>query len=255
MALARQAAEAGVSVSTLGLGGEFQDDLLTALADVSGGRASFMRRAEQIPAAVFAELDAARGVAAQALHLELSMPQGVTLRRVTRISPSLAPLEVPGGDPRRQVLSLGDLERGTPIRLLLELLAPPEPPRSSPGGARRRLCALTVSSGSVQASADLVAHYTPAAASPPPTLLHAAGQANAMRLQRRALEAAGKGDHSGAAGLLRAAAARLHDLGQPDLAEAALREAATIEATGATSGVARRELTYATRRLGEHEVG
>ncbi len=254
LSLARQAAAAGVSVSTLGLGGEFQDDLLTALADLSGGRASFMRRADQIPAAVSAELDAARGVAAQSLSLEITLPQSVSLRRATRINPGLAPLEPSGNDPRLQTLHLGDLERGAPIRLLLELLAPPEPPRPPPGGARRRLCALTASSGSARISADIVAHYTAAATPPAPAILAAAGRAAAMRLQRRALDAAGSGDHIGAAGLMRAAAARLRDLGEPSLAEVALREAAALESTGQTTGVGRRELTYATRRLGEDEV-
>jgi Ca-activated chloride channel family protein len=75
-----------------------------------------------------------------------------------------------------------------------------------------------------------------------------------MRLQRRALEAVGRGDNSGAVGLMRAAAARLRDLGESALAEAALREAAALESTGRTTSVGRRELTYATRRLGEHEV-
>jgi hypothetical protein len=149
---------------------------------------------------------------------------------------------------------LGDLERGAPIRLLLELLAPPEPPRPTPGGARRRLCALTASSGAARASADIVAHYTASAPPPPPAILDAAGRAAAMRLQRRALESAGRGDHAGAAGLMRAAAARLRDLGEPALAEAALREAVALESTGQTTGVGRRELTYATRRLGEHEI-
>ena len=251
--LARQAAGAGVSVSTLGLGGEFQDDLLTALADLSGGRASFMRHADQIPAAVSTELDAARGVAAQSLNLEITLPQGTSLRRATRISPSLAPLELSGSDPRIQTLHLGDLERGVPIRLLLELLAPPEPPRPPPGGARRRLCALTASSGTAHIGADIVAHYSATAPPPAPIILNAAGRAAAMHLQRRALDSVGSGDHVGAAGLMRAAAARLHDLGEPSLAEAALREATALESTGQTTGVGRRELTYATRRLGEHE--
>ncbi len=254
MALARQAAQAGVSISTLGLGGEFQDDLLTGLADVSGGRASFMRRADQIPAAVAAELDAARNVAAQALQLELQLPQGVEVRRVTRVSPTLAPLDAAGDDPRRLFIHLGDLERGTPIRILLELLAPPAPPRPSPDGARRRLCALRASSGDAEVRADLVAHYTATPAATPAALLYAAGRATAMRLQRRAVEAVNRGDTASAIKLLRSAAERLHQLGEPELAEVALHEAATLEATGTSSGVERRELTYATRRLGEQEV-
>lgn len=252
LALAREAAARGVSVSTLGLGGDFQDDLLTRLADLSGGRAVFLRRPEQIPAAVAAELDAARGVAAQALTLELAMPRGAALRHATRLSPALAPLELVG-EGQRLTLHLGDLERGAPVRLLLELLAPPAPPRPPPGGARVRLAALTAASGVASARADLVAHYA-VAAPPPAPVLTAAARASAARLQRRATDAAAAGDHRAAAAHLRAAAARLRELGEADLAEAALREAEALSATGRGTGLGARELTYATRRLGEHEL-
>ncbi|HMQ34689.1 MAG TPA: VWA domain-containing protein [Chloroflexaceae bacterium] len=256
LALAREAAAQGVSVSTLGLGGEFQDDLLTRMADLSGGRAAYLRRAEQIPAAVAAELDAARGVAARALTLELALPRGAALRYATRISPTLAPLEWEPGGPggRRLTLRLGDLERGAPARLLLEILAPPLPPRPAPGGPRVRLAALTATSGKARAVADIVAHYTPLAGPPSPATLAAAARASTARLQRRAAEAAARGDAQSAAALLRAAAERLRDLGEPGLVEAAMREAAALAATGRDTGAGARELTYATRRLGEHEV-
>lgn len=251
---ARAAAAAGVSVSTLGLGGEFQDDLLTQLADLTGGRATLLRRAEQIPSVVAAELDAARGVSARALALRVALPRGAALRRVTRLSPALAPLEwAPEGE-RAALLRLGDLERGAPVRLLLEILAPPEPPRPPPGGARVRVAALEATSGVARATADLIAHYTPEAAAPPQEILDAAARASAARLQRRAAEAVARGESDAAAGLLRAAAARLRELGEGELADAALREAATLAATGRGSGLGARELTYATRRLGEHEL-
>ena len=252
--LAREAAAAGVSVSTLGLGGEFQDDLLTRMADLTGGRAVFVRRAEQIPAAVAAELDAARDVAARALTLELALPRGAVLRHATRLSPALAPLEWrPAADGRRVLLHLGDLERRVPVRLLLEILAPSAPPRQPVEGARVRLAALTASSGVAQATADLVVRYTPAAPAPSPMLLEAAARASAARFQQRAVTAAAQGDYAGAARALRAAAGRLDEIGERDLAAAALREAETL-AAGVRGGIGARELTYATRRLGEHEL-
>lgn len=253
--IAQEAAAAGMVISTLGLGGEFQDDLLTRMADLTGGRASFLRRPEQIPAAVAAELDAARGVAAHGLGLTLQLPLTVTVRHATRINPSLSALEPVAIGPRQVRLNLGDLERGQPIRLLLELLAPPAPQRAAAGGARVRLAELTAQSGSAEARLDLVAHYTPGAAAPPPPVLHAAAAAAAARLQRRALSAAGQGDPAAAAKLLGAAAARFDELGASELAEAARREAASLAATGQITGVGAKELTYATRRLGEHEVG
>lgn len=246
VALARVAAARGLSVSTLGLGGEFQDELLTRLADLTGGRATFLRRAEQIPAAVSAELDAARSAVARTLTLEIRLTRSVTLRHATRLAPDLAPLEWEGDPDVRSIrLHLGDLERGAAVRLLLEFLTPPAPV----GSPRTRLAALTARAGTLQASADVLGHYAGAVA-PAPDILAAAGRASIARLQRRAAAAAASGDTAGAARLLQAAAARLHDLGEHNLAQAALREAQALAATGRDTGPGARELTYATRRLG-----
>ncbi|RRR65359.1 MAG: VWA domain-containing protein [Candidatus Viridilinea halotolerans] len=250
--LARAAAARGVSISTLGLGGEFQDDLLTEMADLSGGRAIYLRHAEEIPAAVAAELDAARGVQARALQLELHLPRGVALRHATRLNPALAPMHWQAqAEGRRLTLALGDLERGTPIRLLLELLAPPTPPRPTADGARVRLAALRAVSGEALATADLVAHYTPQAHGPSVPILAAAARASAMRLQRRARAAAAAGDARAAAKLLQAVAARMAALGETALAQAALHEAEALATTGHGTAGGAVELTYATRRLGE----
>lgn len=251
IALARTAAAQGISVSTLGLGGEFQDALLTRLADLSGGRATFVRRPEQIPAAVAAELEAARRVVAHALTLELRLPQRVALRHVTRLSPYLTPLEWESeADGRSLRLHLGDLEHNAPIRLLLELLGPPLS-RLPPGGTRLRLAVATARVGDTEARAEILAHYYdhhPGA--PPPDILAAANRASIARLQRRAAAAVANGDPTTAVGLLRTAAARLHDLGEHELALAALREAEALATTGRDTGLGARELTYATRRLG-----
>ena len=249
VALARVAAARGISVSTLGLGGEFQDDLLTRLADLTGGRATFLHHAEHIPAAVAAELAAARGAVAHTLTLELRLTRSVTLRHATRLAPELAPLEWENDlDEPRLRLRLGDLERGATARLLLEFLAPPAPPRPPAGGAPIRLAVLVARAGATSASADVLGRYAGASA-PAPTILAAAGRASIARLQRRAAAAAASGDASGAATLLRTAAARLRDLGEHELALAALREAEALAVTGRDTGLGARELTYATRRL------
>ncbi|MCS6883296.1 MAG: VWA domain-containing protein [Oscillochloridaceae bacterium] len=246
IALARVAAARGASISTLGLGGEFQDDLLTRLADLTGGRATFLRRAEEIPAAVSAEFDAARGAVARSLTLEIRLTRSVTLRHATRLAPDLAPLEWESDPDAWSIrLRLGDLERGAAVRLLLEFLAPPAPAV----GARMRLAALTARAGTAQAGADVLGHYAGPGA-PDTIILAGAGRASIARLQRRAAAAAASGDAAGAARLLQTVAARLRDLGERELALAALREAETLATTGRDTGLGARELTYATRRLG-----
>lgn len=263
--LARQAAAEGVAISTVGLGGEFQEDLLTALADLTGGRAVFLHRAEDIPRAVTQELAAARAVIARTVTLTLTLSAGVTLRRVTRISPALAPLEPHQVATNTYSLHLGDLQQGTPLRVLLEILAPAVSPlmaslerRPLAGQATMeirphsiRLAHLFLQSSNLPGLVhDLVASYATVPRAVPQAVLDAAARANAARLQQRALAAAAAGDRLGAIALLRAVAIRLTALGETWLAEAALREADALERTGYPTNFGAKELTYATRRLG-----
>jgi hypothetical protein len=98
---------------------------------------------------------------------------------------------------------------------------------------------------------ELRASYERQPAAPPAAVLDAAARANASRLQLRALETAGRGESHEAARLLRAAAARLDDLGEQALATLARGQAATLERGGHANPIAAKELAYATRRLGK----
>jgi hypothetical protein len=250
--LASAAAAEGITISTVGLGGEFQEDVLTGLADRSAGRAIFMRAPDDIPRAVAAELSAARAIAVRAVALRAELSSGATLRRVTQIRPTLtaiAPIDsqtagssefaTPGE------LWLGDLEAGSPVTLLLELLAAPRDPGVTMLGR------LTITSaGATAATAELQAIYQSQPTPSPPEVLDAAARANAARLQQRAFERAARGEGPEAARLLRAAAARLDDLGERALAEIARAQASALEQSGKTNALATKELAYATRRLG-----
>jgi hypothetical protein len=246
--LAGRAAAEGVAISTVGLGGEFQADLLTALADRSGGRALFLHRPRDIPQAISQELDLARSVAARAVALRVQPQSGARLRRVTRIRPALAQLLDTGAALPDQawVIPLGDLGAAEPPGLLLELLMPPGLPTPAP------LARVTLEAGgTVLAEAALGVRFQRNPPVLPAAVRDAAARANAARLQRRALDAAQAGDPSEAARLLRAAAQRLDELGEPSLAEIARQQAATLAQAGQLPALETKELLYATRRLGE----
>jgi Ca-activated chloride channel homolog len=245
LALASAAADEGVAISTVGLGGEFQEEVLTALADRSGGRALFLHKPDDIPRAIGAELDAARAVAVRTAALRVVPAAGVAVRRVTRIRPDLATLYEDGANAAPADLPLGDLAAGASIVLLLELLAPPW----KQGQAALARIELTAG-GAPAAGAELFVGYQHSPPNQPPEVLDAAARANAARLQHRALAAAASGASAEATRLLRAAAARLDALGEHDLAGATRANAAAIEQGGTASPLATKELTYATRRLG-----
>jgi hypothetical protein len=244
--LAAAAAAEGIAISTIGLGGEFQEDVLTGLADRSAGRAVFLRKPDDIPRAVAAELSTARAVALRAAALRAAPADGVSLRRVTRIRPALTPLTPIDSAGGAIEFRLGDLEASAPVTLLLELLAPPR----SAGEALLGQLAI-VCEGELAAEAELQAVYQGTTAPAPPEVLDAAARANAARLQQRALETAALGQAAEAARLLRAAAARLDDLGEPALAQIAREQATALEQGRRANPLATKELTYATRRLGE----
>jgi len=247
--LAGRAAAEGVAISTVGLGGEFQADLLTALADRSGGRAVFLHRPRDIPQAISQELDLARSVAARAVVLRVQPQSGARLRRVTRIRPALAQLLDTGAaalPDQAWVIPLGDLGAAEPPGLLLELLMPPGLPTPAP------LARVTLEAGgTVLAEAAVGVRLQRNPPVLPAAVRDAAARANAARLQRRALDAAQAGDPSEAARLLRAAAQRLDELGEPGLADIARQQAAMLAQAGQLPALETKELLYATRRLGE----
>jgi Ca-activated chloride channel family protein len=250
--LASAAAAEGIAISTIGLGGEFEEDVLTGLADRSAGRAVFLRQPDDIPRAIAAELQAARAVAARTVTLGLALASNVTPRRITRIRPALTVLEPIEHQPAQNSQSskqlemrLGDVEANAPVLLLLELLAPPHSAGSIALGQ------ITIASeGVLAAAADIHASYQHQGAKVPPEVLDAAARANAARLQQRALETAARGDAPEAARLLRAAATRLDELGEQGLASLARGQATALERRGAANPLATKELIYATRRLG-----
>ncbi|ACL24045.1 vWA domain-containing protein [Chloroflexus aggregans] len=245
-ALAREAADRSITISTIGLGNTFEETLLTQIADLSGGRASFVQEAGHIPTIISAELEHARQTTIHALSLHMTLPQTVTLRRITRLSPTLSvltPLSTEHG--RRLTLHLGDLRRGDAVRLLCEFLIAP-----GTAGSQRRLARLRLRSGQHEQHHDLIAHYDPRATNPPPALLPLITHATIAHLHRRATLARQQGNHETAAVLLHRLAAHLRSLGETELATLALQEASTsgqIPLPNLTTKM----LTYATRRLGE----
>lgn len=72
----------GVGLSTMGCGTDFNQTLLTDLALAGGGRYTFVKTAEQLPAAFRQELRGLLEVIAQNVRLEIGVKQGGTISKV-----------------------------------------------------------------------------------------------------------------------------------------------------------------------------
>lgn len=71
-----KARDKGVNLSTLGCGTDYDEKLLTAMADAGGGRYTYVRSPEQIPDAFKEELRGLLEVTAQNARLEIAVEQG-----------------------------------------------------------------------------------------------------------------------------------------------------------------------------------
>ncbi len=77
--LARQASMADVSTSTIGLGLDFNEDLLASMADAGGGSYHFVDQAQQLAQIFGSELDTMTRTVARDVTLRLELPTGVSV--------------------------------------------------------------------------------------------------------------------------------------------------------------------------------
>jgi Ca-activated chloride channel family protein len=247
----RQAHQAGIVVSTMGLGLDFNEQLLISMADRSGGESYLIEDPQEIPAAFEQELARAQSVTWRNLSIELKLPSDVTLRRAHRVRPAIAPASPTiEGAPR---IELGHLEADRPPAALLELIVPPRPEgtyrlaqaklRGHPSGAQGE---------QVTHTADILVRYTERpslARQTEPELMSVVQAVSAFKLQSQAIEEAERGDVARATRRLRTAGERLIEMGQNDLGQTMLVEANLLEQEGQMSSEGTKRLRYGTRKL------
>jgi len=81
-ALGRQLVREGITISTVGLGLDYNEDLMTSLASISDGNAYFAANSKQLPEIFAEELGDATTLAARNLRLQVTFPEGITPRQV-----------------------------------------------------------------------------------------------------------------------------------------------------------------------------
>ena len=251
-ALAQQAKASGVALSTVGVGSEFNERLLTTMADDSAGNAYLAREPRDIPPAFARELEAVQSITVRHLVASVRLSAGVELRRAHRLRPAISTLRDVAMQDRTATFDLGDLEPDLPPALLLELIVP------SRAAGMFRIAAVTLAydvpgpqgTTGAQAHCDALLNFSASGAGAlDPQVMNTVEKVGAFNLQTRALDEAAAGNIAGATSKLRSAATRLLDLGEADLAQAAEQEAQQLEQKGRVSADGAKKLHYETRRL------
>lgn len=80
--LGQQLSRDGMAVSTIGLGEDYNEDLMTALAEASHGNYYYVQDAEKLPGIFQDELGSVKSIVARNVKLILTLPEGIAARGV-----------------------------------------------------------------------------------------------------------------------------------------------------------------------------
>jgi Ca-activated chloride channel family protein len=81
-ALGRELRHDGLSVSTVGLGDDYNEDLMTALAEASNANYYYVQDAEKLPGVFAQELGASRSLIARSIVIRINAPEGMRLKEI-----------------------------------------------------------------------------------------------------------------------------------------------------------------------------
>ncbi len=251
--LGEKAGESGIVVSALGLGDDWNEDLLDDIAEASGGAADFIDSPDKIVSFFEQAVKSMQDTVVQNAKLVLRLASGITPRQVWQVLPMISNLGYQPLSERDVQVTLGELEKGQPRSLLVEMLVGPRPAgsyRVAQAEISYDVPGLKLIGEKIKA--DIILDFSADAAQAKQydaEVMNIVEKVTAFKLQTRALEEAKMGNVAGASQALRAAATRLLDMGEDELAQSALEEAENLEKGGQMSARGTKKLRYETRKL------
>ena len=251
--LGKKAGESGVVVNALGLGDDWNEDLLDEIAEASGGVADFIDSPDSIVSFFEQAVKSMQDTVVQNAQLILRLASGVTPRQVWQVLPMISNLGYRPLSDRDVQVTLGELEKGQPRSLLVELLISPRPAgtyRIAQAEISYDVPGLKLVGEKVKT--DIMLDFSADALRAKQYdagVMNIVEKVTAFKLQTRALEEAKMGNVAGASQKLRAAATRLLEMGEDELAQSALEEADNLEQRGQMSSRGTKKLRYETRKL------
>jgi Ca-activated chloride channel family protein len=253
--LASEAGGQGIPVIALGLGEEWNEELLDDIAQASGGTSDFIP--EDRPDAILNTFEhqvlTAQATVVQNAEMILRLLPGVMPRAVWRVTPLISKLDHRALSERDVQVTLGDMAREQGQSVLVEMLVPPRKSgicRMAQAEVSYDVAAIGLKGEKVKTNVILNFTDDPAQAMQTnPYVLNIIEKVTAHKLQTRALDEVAVGNIVGATQKLRAAATRLLELGEDELAQTALEEVERLERGEGLSAGGTKKLRYETRKL------
>lgn len=250
IAAAERARAKGIGISAMGIGEDWNDVLLDAIASRGGGTSAYIASPEQVPVLLQNKIGSLASIFATELTLQARTADGVRLESAFLTAPHLEPLAASDG-----AMKLGSLEYDATMRIVLEIGVGQRP------AGEHRILQLEVR-GDVPSLGreanvlrrDIRGVFTDdeeclAGEEVPSALVNALRRITLYRMQEQAWAALEEGRVDQATGRLEMIATHLLELGETRLARATMLEAGHVAREGSPTARGRKEIKYGTRSL------
>jgi Ca-activated chloride channel family protein len=246
--LAEQAARQNIGITGMGIGNEWNDIFLDAVASRTGSSSAYISKPKDIQRLLVEKFHSLTNTLANEVTFDFKPQEGIQMNYVFRLQPDGGPIA------DEQPMHLGCILQDTPLHFLIEFIIKPSVLNDTP---------ITLVDGFLKAS--IAARPTPvppirlrltrdvkseAATTPPPTkVLSALSRLTLYRMQERARVEAEDGNYEAASRHLQNLATHLLSQGEQQLAKTALLEAEHLERMHSWTASGNKVIKYDTRAL------
>jgi Ca-activated chloride channel family protein len=247
--LAERAAKQGVGISAMGIGKEWNDVFLDALAKKTGGSSRYISRAEDIQRFLVEKFDTLARTLADDVILEFKETPGIELAYAFRTQPETGPLPMEGD------IHLGPVLQDSTLNVLFEFRIDPALTKEDTiqilrGTLKLAIAALPTPIQPIRIEFSREVKEEADTTVPPSVMIiQALGKLTLYRIQERAHMEVEEGQFELAAHHMKQLATSLLSQGERNLARTALMEAENIEKLQAFSEEGSKEIKYGTRAL------
>ncbi|KPV54470.1 hypothetical protein SE17_03565 [Kouleothrix aurantiaca] len=249
---ADDAGRMGVPITALGVGKDWNEDLLIDMANRSGGTADYIDQPDKIISYFQNTVQRAQATAIHNANLTLRLVQGITPRAVWQVIPLINNLGYRPVSDRDVSVPIGELESGSGRTLMTELLVDPRPAgQYRIGQVEMSYDVPVLSLQGERSRADVVMTFTADAnlnAQVNAPVMNIVEKVSAFKLQTRALQDLQTGDVGGATQKLQSAVTRLLNQGEVELAQTMQQEISNLQQTGQLSSEGQKTMKFGTRK-------
>ncbi|MBK9942291.1 MAG: VWA domain-containing protein [Kouleothrix sp.] len=251
--IARRAQQRGIGLTALGVGSEWNEDLLETMTARENSRAHYIASASDITSVFADELKRLHSIFAQQVGMQIAARPGGLVRSVDRVRPFIAPVAISEEADLRWSAGLGDWPGSDVHAFLIEVVTPPLSTGDHP------LLKITVRYDLPSANMrDQVAEEIVRVGVRPAdqvnyqvdsTVKYWLERLVAYRLQSSAWQDVEAGRLDEATRRLQMAGTRLFEAGEVALAQTVQEEATRLLRSGSTSEEGRKRIKFGTRGL------